>query len=151
MRLDQIEIESQSGLKTYDYIPITPESLDRVKGLDKGASKVGEVKNPKPTQVSVDEKLNDYLLNPDYPVGGSKAKWFDEALGYNKSNIEDFSKQIVFDSKKAVQTSVTEHGVKYNQIISIKGANGNVIDIKFAWIKNNDGIIRLITSIPTKK
>jgi len=37
VRLDQIEIESQSGLKTYDYVPITPESLDRVKGLDKGA------------------------------------------------------------------------------------------------------------------
>jgi len=37
VRLDQIEIEieSQSGLKTYDYVPITPESLDRVKGLDK--------------------------------------------------------------------------------------------------------------------
>ena len=38
VRLDQIEIEGQSGLKTYDYVPITPESLDRAKGLDKGAS-----------------------------------------------------------------------------------------------------------------
>ena len=37
VRLDQIEIESQSSLKTYDYVPITPESLDRTKGLDKGA------------------------------------------------------------------------------------------------------------------
>jgi len=35
VRLNRIEIESQSGLKTYDYVPITPESLDRTKGLDK--------------------------------------------------------------------------------------------------------------------
>ena len=41
VRLDQIEIESRSGLKTYDYVPITPESLDRAKGLDKGADKAG--------------------------------------------------------------------------------------------------------------
>ena len=41
MRLDQIEIESQSGLKTYEYVPITPESLDKMKELDKG---VGEAK-----------------------------------------------------------------------------------------------------------
>ena len=49
VRLDQIEIESQSGLKTYDYVPITPESLDKMKELDKGASeakKPVEIENP---------------------------------------------------------------------------------------------------------
>ena len=35
--------------------------------------------------------------------------------------------------------------------ISIKDANGRNIDVNFSWIKNNDGIIRLVTAIPTKK
>jgi len=39
VRLDQIEIESQSGLKTYDYVPITPESLDKAAGGAKTAGK----------------------------------------------------------------------------------------------------------------
>lgn len=30
-------------------------------------------------------------------------------------------------------------------------ANGRRIDVTFAWIKNNDGVVRLVTSIPAKK
>lgn len=48
-------------------------------------------------------------------------------------------------------TEKTVHGIKYNQIIPIKGANGKVINVKFGWIKNNDGHVRLTTGIPTKK
>jgi len=55
------------------------------------------------------------------------------------------------NASKAVQTGVTEFGTKYNQIISIKGANGRVIDVVFAWIKNEDGVVKLVTAIPTKK
>ena len=99
----------------------------------------------------MDDKLARYLLNPNHPVGGSKAKWFKEALGFTKSNADDLAKQIVFDPSKAFKTAVTEHGTKFNQLISIKGANGRSIDVTFAWIKNNDGVTRLVTSIPTKK
>ena len=66
---------------------------------------------------SVDDKLSRYLLNLDHPVGGSKAKWFRDALGFTQENADDLAKQIVFDPNKAVQTVVTEHGVKYNQVI----------------------------------
>lgn len=100
---------------------------------------------------SVINKLDRYLLNPEHPVGGSKAKWFDEALGFNKSNMDNLANQIVFDPTKAVQTGVTEFGTKYNQVISVTGANGKTIDVTFAWIKNNDEVVRLVTGIPTKK
>lgn len=101
---------------------------------------------------SVDDKLTRYLLNADHPVGGSKAKWFKEALGYTQSNMDDLAKQIVFDPTKAVQTGVTEYGTKFNQSISITGANGKVIDVTFAWMKSaEDDVVRLVTSIPTKK
>jgi filamentous hemagglutinin len=106
---------------------------------------------PNETRASVDDKLARYLLNKDHPVGGSKAKWFEDALGFNQNNADDLAKQIVFDEKLAVSTELTKHGQKYNQVISIQGANGRNIDVNFGWIRNNDGVVRLITGIPTKK
>lgn len=106
--------------------------------------------NPPGTRESVVKKLNDYLLNPDHPAGGPKAKWFQSALGFTRENMSDLAKQIIFDPSTAVETGVTQYGTKYNQIISIVGANGKTIDVTFAWIKNNDGIVRLVTAIPTK-
>ena len=100
---------------------------------------------------SIEKKLDTYLLNKDHPVGGSKANWFEKALGFTKENAGQLAKQIVFDENVAVQTAVTEHGIKYNQLISIVGANGKKIDVVFVWIKNNDGFVRLVTAIPTKK
>ncbi|MGM0218554.1 DUF6883 domain-containing protein [Enterococcus sp. AZ126] len=110
-----------------------------------------QLKNPIATQQSVETKLNGYLLNKEHPVGSSKANWFEKALGFNKSNSSQLSKQIVFSRDQAKQTSVTEYGTKYSQIIPVKGANGKTINIEFVWIQNNDGIIRLVTSIPTKR
>jgi hypothetical protein len=118
-------------------------------GNNSGNSNFDE-NNPPATKESVTKKLNDYLLNPDHPIGGPKAKWFRTALGFTRDNIGDLAKQILFDPAKAVETDVTEFGTKYNQVISIVGANGRTIDVVFAWIRNNDGIVRLVTAIPPK-
>ncbi len=101
--------------------------------------------------MSVQDKLYHYLLDPEHAVGGAKAKWFREALGFTRENMDDLARQIVFDPARAVQTGVTQHGVKYNQTITITGANGRQIDVLFAWIRNNDGVVRLVTAPPTKK
>jgi len=103
------------------------------------------------TKSSVKDKLDRYLLNPDHPVGGSKAKWFESALGFDRSNADKLANQIIFDESSAVETGVTQHGTKFNQIIAITGENGRVINVTFGWIRNNDGIVRLTTAIPTKK
>ncbi|MDU4960941.1 MAG: hypothetical protein E6X17_09830 [Sporomusaceae bacterium] len=99
---------------------------------------------------SVTVKLEKYLLNVEHVDGASKAKWFEKALGFTKENASDLARQIVFDPNKAVKTATTEFGTKYNQVIPITGPNGKTIDVVFAWIENNDGVIRLITAIPTK-
>ena len=100
---------------------------------------------------SVQDKLARYLLNMEHSVGGSKAKWFKEALGYTQENLDDLANQISFDPSKARITDVTTYGTKYNQTIAITGANGKTIDIVFAWIKSaEDGVVRLVTAIPTK-
>ena len=103
------------------------------------------------TEASVQDKLERYLLNVDHPVGGSKATWFQQALGFNKTNISDLAVQIKFDPKTAVQTTTTEFGTKFNQVIPIIGANGKTIDVTFGWIQNGAGEIKLVTGIPTSK
>jgi len=104
------------------------------------------------SKLSVESKLSNYLLNSEHPTGGSdKAKWFEKALGFNKSNMDELASQIVFDPKSAVMTEVTPYGTKFDQFISIEGVNGRVIEVQFSWIKNSDGIPKLVTAIPTKK
>ncbi len=100
------------------------------------------------TSKSVIDKLLRYLLNEEYPVGRSKATWFREALGFTQQNVYQLAKQIKFDLGKAVETEITEYGTKYNQVIRIVGANGKEIDVLFAWIRNLDGIVRLVTGVP---
>jgi WXG100 family type VII secretion target len=117
-------------------------------GGDSGGDGGGGNDPPATTEESVSKKLNDYLLSPEHPVGGPKANWFKSALGFTRDNAGDLAKQIVFNQSDAVETGVTQYGTKYNQIISIEGVNGRTIDILFAWIRNNDGVVRLVTAIP---
>jgi hypothetical protein len=103
------------------------------------------------TETSVVDKLQRYVLNPEHPVGSSKAKWFKEALGYTRENAGVLASQIRFSPTRAIATELTTHGQKFNQTISIVGVNGKSIDVMFAWIRNNDGIVRLVSAIPSKK
>jgi RHS repeat-associated protein len=142
---------AKGGLKTMDWSQYYYDQWTNPENLVAGASLGVMALRNNLTRQSVDEKLSKYLLNKDHPIGGSKAKWFDQALGFTKDNADDLAKQIVFDPKKAVQTEVTQYGIKFNQVISIKGANGKEIDVTFSWIKNKDGVTRLVTGIPSKK
>lgn len=99
---------------------------------------------------SVRDKLNRYTLNLEHRRGGSKARWFQQALGFTRDNSEELARQLVFDEGAAVQTEVTEVGVKYNQTIDVIGANGRTIPVRTAWIKGKGGVVRLITALPGK-
>jgi hypothetical protein len=84
-------------------------------------------------------------------VGGPKAKWFDEALGFTLSNIDDLAQQFVFDRNKAVQTAETQFGTKFEQTINIVGANGKTIPVTTVWLEHLDGVVRLVTAVPTSR
>lgn len=116
-----------------------------------GAGAIDGAQAAKLSQESVVDKLERYLLNPDHEAGGPKAKWFEQALGFTRQNESDLAKQIIFDPNKAIETGITQYGTKYNQVISITGANGKSIDVTFAWIRRDDGVVRLVTAIPTSK
>ncbi len=132
------------------------EVADGIKNIYKGwkaikAARAVKAAAKEVTHKSVVDKLKRYLLNLDHPVGGSKAKWFQKALGFTKSNMDDFAKQIVFDSNKAIKTGANKQGTLFKQLINIKGANGRKIKVQFNFIKHHNGDVKLIGTIPTKK
>lgn len=102
------------------------------------------------TRESVSDKLLRYLLNPAHPDGESKAKFFREVLGFTRENADDLVNQIIFDSRTAVATKTVERGQKFEQVITITGANGRVARVTFLWIRNKDGFVRLVTMLPRK-
>ena len=104
------------------------------------------------TQKSVLSKLSNYLLNKEHPVGGSKADWFQKALGFGKDNMDDLAKQITFDPAKAVFTRNNGFADLYQQIIPIKGANGRTIAVPFNFaITNGESVPKLVGAIPVKQ
>jgi hypothetical protein len=109
-----------------------------------------EVAPSDPSAASVLDKLYRYVLNPDHPRGGEKAKWFESALGYTRANIGDLAKQIVFDPAKAVKVGTTEYGTNFRQMIMVTGANGRSLPIATGWTQGDDGIMKLVTAFPGK-
>ena len=151
-----------TGLVCAATVPGCAKAVETVLGIGTAACADGNctneanattqgLQNALQTAQSVTDKLQRYLLNPDHPTGGSKANWFESALGYTKDSISELSRQIVFNPDTAIQTKVTQFGIKYNQVINITGANGKQIDVLFVWIKNLDGIVRLVTAIPPER
>ena len=92
---------------------------------------------PNVGNASIDSrKLTDYALNPEHPVGGNKAKVFESALGYNKSNAEEFMQQIYekLPGGRATLGKLDEFGQRYTVDISITGPNGNTVEVRTGWI-----------------
>lgn len=134
------------------YAEITAGFIPIERALGPVLKGVGIYRAARLSRLSVADKLQRYLLNASHPVGGPKAEWFRQALGYTQKNMDGLAAQIKFDPAKAVETGVTEFGTKYNQTIAITGANGKTIDVTFAWIRSeNDGVVRLVTAVPTKR
>ena len=99
---------------------------------------------------NLQSKLEGYLLDATHPQNKKKATWFEQALGFNKSNWQQLASQITFDESKAVATKVTQYGQTFEQAIPISGLNGKTIDVTFVFMKDNAGTVRLVTGIPAK-
>lgn len=100
---------------------------------------------------NLQRKLKDYLLDPAHPQNQTKATWFDDALGFNKENWQDLASQLKFDETTATQTKLTKYGTTYEQVIPIAGANGKTVSATFVFMKDNNGVVRFVTGIPTKR
>jgi len=91
------------------------------------------------------------LLDPDHLQNQTKAIWFQQALGFDKSNWQDLASQLKFNEATAIQTKANQYGTTFEQSIPITGANGNTINTTFVFMKDTNGVVRFVTGIPTKK
>ena len=91
-------------------------------------------------------------LNPEHPVGGNKAKVFESALGYNKSNAEEFMQQIYekLPGGRATLGKLDEFGQRYTVDISITGPNGNTVEVRTGWIIKKASDTPALTTIFVK-
>ena len=103
-----------------------------------------------------ESKYDGYLLDESHPVGGSKAKFLKETLGYGKGDGKALHSAIseAIDGKVPNSVEKTKYGTKYKFGTKIKGKDGayreaNVIVV----VQNNRGkkTWRLITVTPGKK
>lgn len=96
-------------------------------------------------------KLEGYLLDAAHPQNQTKATWFQQALGFDKNNWQNLASQLKFNEATAIQTKTTQYGTTFEQSIPITGVNGKTVNITFVFMKDTNGVVRLITGIPTKK
>lgn len=97
-----------------------------------------------------EEKFIDYSLNP--LKAPEKAEAFKRALGYDLNNYTDLMKNIEehIDESKFVEKGDNGHGMRYEYIMNITGANGKNANVLTAWIQEGNEK-RLVSVYVTKK
>ena len=99
------------------------------------------------------EKLTDYLLNEQHPVGGSKAKWF-RSLGYDSADpavLEKDLLELVRNSDDYSEKS-SPFGTKYVVSGKISAPNGDEANLTTVWIiESGEDQPRLVTAYPGEK
>ena len=91
------------------------------------------------------EKFTEYALNPQ--KAPDKAKAFKEALGYDMDNFEDLMENIRshIDESKFIEKGDNGHGMRYEYIMNLTGANGKRANVLTAWIQ--EGNEKRLTSV----
>lgn len=115
-----------------------PYPLDKSRKRDKIFIEVSE------------EKFTQYALNPQ--KSPDKARAFKEALGYTNKNyrklIEDINSH--FDMDKMEAKGDMGYGMRYQQIMRLKGPNGKEANVLTAWVQEENNL-RLTSVYVTKK
>ena len=95
-------------------------------------------------------KFTEYALDP--LKSPDKAKAFQSALGYNKDNYDKLIANIEshIDESKFIEKGDKGHGMRYEYVMKLKGANGKEANVMTAWIDDN-GEKRLTSVYVTKK
>lgn len=101
-------------------------------------------------------KTEGYLLNPNHPQGGAKAKFMKDVLGYTQSDSKLFHKNVVdsIKGKTPVKTTTTEYGTKHTYETTLVGKNGQSVKANVVVVIQKDNshtTYRIITVYPGKK
>nr|DAH34283.1 MAG TPA: minor capsid protein [Caudoviricetes sp.] len=101
------------------------------------------------TKIPVD-KFTKYSLNQERQP--DKAKAFESALGYTSKNVDALIANIQQNLKEEefVEKGNSGHGMRYENIVVLTGANGKTANVLTAWIEDN-GDRRLTSVYVTKR
>lgn len=132
------------GVRNGPPYPIDSEKAERT-------TKSGKMKTIRQKLVNVPkEKFTKYAL--DAEKCPDKAYAFKEALGYTKDNyqklIDDIEQNL--DESKLVERGDGGYGMRYQQVMKLKGKNGKEANVLTAWVEENDDF-RLTSVYVTKK
>ncbi len=102
------------------------------------------------------KKTEGYLLNPNHPKGGSKAKFMKDVLGYAQSDSKLFHKNVVASliGKIPTKTEETQFGSKHTYRVKLFGKKGDSVSANDVVIiqKDNGRIThKIVTVYPDKK
>lgn len=101
-------------------------------------------------------KYEGYLLDLSHYIGGSKAKFLKDTLGYEKADSYKLHQAIgeAIHGKVPNKVEVTTFGTKYNFNTKLKGNNGKYYSANVTIVVQNDNgktTWRIITLTPGKK
>lgn len=101
-----------------------------------------------PAKISVN-KFTKYSLNQERQP--DKAKAFESALGYTSKNIDALIANIQQNLKEEefVEKGNSGHGMRYENIVVLTGANGKTANVLTAWIEDDE--YRRLTSVYVTK
>ena len=96
-------------------------------------------------------KLLEYALNPTHPVGGNKARVFESALGFTKSNYKGLLKQIQHGvmNNTPIAAKIDQFGTRFTVDMMIKGPKGSAI-VRTGWIYKSGSNIPELTTLFVK-
>lgn len=95
-----------------------------------------------------------YLLDPNHPKGGSKARFFADALGIGPQDWRYLAAQLHDGLERAalkelgVKSWEGGIGITFNAVIAVRGLNGRTIDVDSNWIMEPGLQPRLSTAVP---
>ena len=100
------------------------------------------------------EKFTKYALDLNNPKGKNKAIAFEEALGYNLTNVDKLIKNIQnnINNFNAIEKEDKGFGKRYEVLMTLIGENKKIANVKTGWIVDNEtGETRLTSAYVTQK
>jgi len=125
-------------------------------GGTQGAKKdIPPIKTDKDLRYSK-KKTVGYLLNPDHPIGGAKAKFMKEVLGYSQKDAKLFHKNVVssIKNKSPEKTVKTAFGIKHTYHTKLVSKDGKAVQANVVVVVQKDNgriTYKIVTIYPDKK
>ena len=90
-------------------------------------------------------KVQEYLLNPNHPVGGAKARFF-LGIGYSRQHYEQLAADLILHGHTCAVTEEKQspYGVKFVVDGPLLAPNGREYPIRTVWMEQSPGILVLL-------